>query len=588
MATKGKKSHFYLNTSTLVSRLNTIIRNKIVFIELAGWIHEALVRVTKDQVKPWMFHCMSSKFAVPRPEDAPFLKESPIDPAWVRAAAKHVVEKFKQVFDVVTDGGDAAGGRCVGVFEGLFGPKEDGPARASRDAALQKMINENKFTAAASVPDCLVRETMRMFDENSWEFTYYYEGEATVVAQFDTADYCLMTSDDVDARFMLFKKVPAAKEYIIFPRKFYARKQLKNPEGLFWPEGSLLGVIVSDEDFQNGSLVYPDGKNPDGTGKGQGYDISPLSPYDRLFFLLETGSDLVHARGSGAHVVLRFMFETMEEQPIGAALSPVDWIRKYAIHRGFNKSTEDAHMEALFAYLLHPVPRIIDRTERPFRYRIENLVRYHEDETNDGWSIQKLVEDGLSTESQIRKMIVKEPYPWNPPIMAYTFRGDHSCFDKHPNKEYAALTVSTAREDLPPLSSFKSVYTLADGLNPGAPKMDINVLHDYARELESKYVTSKNARSTFGSSFSRGHERSMAVYSQMQLDPKKQENLKFFIDPSNRPIPNGPPCEMYIYLPVPRRLQQYDTRGCYIKCAYGLIYDADIGGEILKIPRNGL
>ena len=141
MATKGKKSHFYLNTSTLVSRLNTIIRNKIVFIELAGWIHEALVRVTKDQVKPWMFHCMegrSSKFAVPRPEDAPFLKESPIDPAWVRAAAKHVVEKFKQVFDVVTDGGDAAGGRCVGVFEGLFGPKEDGPARASRDAALQK------------------------------------------------------------------------------------------------------------------------------------------------------------------------------------------------------------------------------------------------------------------------------------------------------------------------------------------------------------------------------------------------------------------------------------------------------------------
>ena len=182
---KGKKSHYCLNTSTTLSRLNTLVRGSIIFVELAGWMHDALVRVQKDQVKPWMFHCMegrSGKFTVPRPEDELLLKSSPIDPGWIIAAAGFVINKFQQLVDIVTDGGACPQGRCVGIFEGPFGPKEDGPARAGRDASVQKSINLNKFTAAQSVPDCMTREIMREFKKHTWEFTYYKEGEATAVA----------------------------------------------------------------------------------------------------------------------------------------------------------------------------------------------------------------------------------------------------------------------------------------------------------------------------------------------------------------------------------------------------------------------
>ena len=123
-----------------------------------------------------MFHCIEGrpvgKFTVPRPEDELLLKSSPIDPAWIKAASMSVVKKFQELVDVVTDGGICADGRCVGIFEGAFGPKEEGPARAGRDASVQKSINKNKFTAAA-VPDCMVRQTMRDFAERGWEFTYY-------------------------------------------------------------------------------------------------------------------------------------------------------------------------------------------------------------------------------------------------------------------------------------------------------------------------------------------------------------------------------------------------------------------------------
>ena len=116
------------------------MRGSIIFVELAGWMHDALVRVQKDQVKPWMFHCMegrSDKFTVPRPEDELLLTSSPIDPSWIRAAAGFVIKKFQQLVHVVTDGGASPQGRCVGIFEGPFGPKEDGPARVGRDASVQ-------------------------------------------------------------------------------------------------------------------------------------------------------------------------------------------------------------------------------------------------------------------------------------------------------------------------------------------------------------------------------------------------------------------------------------------------------------------
>ena len=383
---------------------------------------------------------------------------------------------------------------------------------------------------------------------------------------------------------MLFYRNPASTAYIIFPRAALQRIQLKDAEGGFWPEGALLGVVASDEDFQNGNLIYPDGKK-DGNWHGKGYDISGLIPFDRLFFLLVTGSDLVHARGSGANTVLKFMFDTLALLQPDEHISPVEWVKKYSAFRNFDLPTEIAHLEALMAYLLHPVPRIIDVKEKPFRFQVENLVRYHEDEVIDGFSIKQLVHCGLREDSQLRWMIIEKPFLWNPLIMEYQFRNDHSCFDKNPGKEYAALTLSAGRAELPHISKFSPVFTLASGLDPRAPRMDITVINKYVEEIERKYEATKDLRGKYGSSYSRGHARSMAVYIQQSLDPKKQEALKFYIDPANRPLPNGPPCVMYVAMRVPRFKQQYEYRTCYLKLAYGLIHDEAVGGDILQISK---
>ena len=587
---KGKKSHSFWNTSTDISRLNTLVRDKIVFVELAGWMHDSLIAVRTDQVKPWMFHCIEGrigKFTVPRPEDELLLKSSPIDPAWVKNAAMCVVQKFQNLLDVVTDGGTCEKARCVGLFEGLFRPKEGpmAPARAERDERVQKSINQNTFTAAAAVPDCLVRETMRMFAERHWEFTYYFEGEASAVAQFGVAHFALITSDDVDARFMLFYSNPAPTGYLIYPRSYYQQRQLKNPvNGLFWPKGSFLGVIASDADFKNGELIYPDGKK-DGKGQGKGYDISCLIPYDRLAFLVLTGSDLVHARGNGAHKVLKFMFDTLALPRPDKHISPVDWIKKYSAFAGFDASTQIAHLEACLAYVLHPVPRIIDVDEKPFRFQIENLVRYHINEVVDGFPIRLLVDSGLTADSPLRSMLIEKPFPWNPPIMEYVFRNDHSCYDKNPHKEYSALILNADRADLPPLSKFTPVCTQANGVDSRAPRMDILVLVNYFHEIERKYEATEDIRGQYGSSYTRGHNRSIAHYTQQMLDQKKIEALKFFIDPSTKPLPNGPPCIMYVAMAVPRYKQQEQTRTCYLKLAFGLLYDAATGGEILQVVK---
>ena len=304
-----------------------------------------------------------------------------------------------------------------------------------------------------------------------------------------------------------------------------------------------------------------------------------------FFFLVVTGSDLVHARGSGAHVVLKFMFQTLALLPPNEHLSPVEWIKKYSAFRKFDAPTEIAHQEALFAYLLHPVPRIADITEKPFRFQIENLVRFHLDEVIDSFSIKDLVQSGLLADSPVRTMLIEEPFPWNPNIMDYTFRNDHSCFDKHPLKEYATLTLNADRAELPPLSKFTPVFTQLNGLNSLAPRMDILVVNKYFNEVELKYETTKDLRGKYNSSYSLGWARSIAHYTQVELDPKKSEALKFYIDPVAKLLPNGQPCVMYITMPVPRFKQQNDHRTCYLKCAFGLFYDEAVGGDILQIVK---
>ena len=105
------------------------------------------------------------------------LDSSPIDFSYVQTAVQFVCEKYKVLLDVVTDGEDhtTSAGRLVGVFEGFFDPKENGPARKSRDESIQKSIDSNVFSAQ-SIPDCFVRELMKEFDRLGWERVHYAEG----------------------------------------------------------------------------------------------------------------------------------------------------------------------------------------------------------------------------------------------------------------------------------------------------------------------------------------------------------------------------------------------------------------------------
>ena len=135
------KSHYWLGTSQNVGYLNEKIRNKWVIVELAGFLHESLRVVRHEATKPWVFHCLegrpAGKFAA-GPGDEALLSDDgcPIDPAWLEGAADFVVKKFKVFVDVVTDFGKSSTGLCVGIFEGRYGPKEEGVARAKRDADI--------------------------------------------------------------------------------------------------------------------------------------------------------------------------------------------------------------------------------------------------------------------------------------------------------------------------------------------------------------------------------------------------------------------------------------------------------------------
>ena len=76
-------------------------------------------------------------------------------------------------------------GRLVGVFEGKYFPKEEGCARAKRNAAIQEEITSG-FSSGSLIPDCLVRALARNFDRLGFEYIIGpAEGEATVVAQYN-------------------------------------------------------------------------------------------------------------------------------------------------------------------------------------------------------------------------------------------------------------------------------------------------------------------------------------------------------------------------------------------------------------------
>lgn len=144
------KSHTWMGTSQDPIYLNGLIRGMWLIIEMAGWFHTALCRVRHEMVKLWQYHCLEGRPGVFR-GDEELLRESRIDPAWVESVAEEVCNKFRDIWNVVTDNGKSSTGKCVAVFEGRYEPKESGVARKGRDATVQKMLDDGTFSAAKTV-----------------------------------------------------------------------------------------------------------------------------------------------------------------------------------------------------------------------------------------------------------------------------------------------------------------------------------------------------------------------------------------------------------------------------------------------------
>ena len=88
---KGSKGHWMLNTPGQLVWMNAHLRGKIVAIELAGWMHECLLRVSSQHAKDWMLHTYEARAHKFFPSE--LLKKlaadgNPLNPAFVEAAVK--------------------------------------------------------------------------------------------------------------------------------------------------------------------------------------------------------------------------------------------------------------------------------------------------------------------------------------------------------------------------------------------------------------------------------------------------------------------------------------------------------------------
>ena len=158
-------------------------------------------------------------------------------------------------------------------------------------------------------------------------------------------------------------------------------------------------------------------------------------------------SDYVHHKGIGPTTAMSFILteygKSLGQAALSTAtsLSTVWLIRQFADTHGFTAQSKQEHVDALFAYILHPVTRMRDRA-RPLVQYTANLVRCDKNEHLSGWAVLELVAEGLPADSGMRNLIIMEPQPWSPAIDSYRFRGDHSCADLHSERAPSAYEVS--------------------------------------------------------------------------------------------------------------------------------------------------
>ena len=568
------KSHKWLGTSIKVERLNTLLRGKNIIVELAGWIHESLHKVRGVMVKPWAYHCVEN-----RPEgtfhggDPRLFAKSPIDADWLEACALYVVKKVQDLHDIVTDHGSCTSGKIVLVFETTYGPKENGVARALRDALLQAMFTSGSFSATG-VPDCLIRMIARKFQAKGWTFIFpAAEGEATIAAGFGVFDHGIMTSDDVDARYMLFKDDPTG--YLIYPRRHYHTGPCPT-NNLPWPAESFLGVLARDADWRD-NLIF--------LGKNQ-VDISFFSKSDQVVVLLFAASDYVHEPKIGPAGIIKFIIDTLAKS--SGPVSPLDLIKGFAAKKKLSPESTRMHMDAFFAYVLHPVTGHLTRDS--LEWHKWNLLRVDTNDAISGWHVQDLIAQGLPDDSPVRRLIIPAPVPYEVSVESideFRMKNDHSCPDLNVGSAEAPLQGAAAaardfQDSMPPLSQFKPV-------NNSAPRMPLSIIFRHSRTLTEIWEAAGNLAgmpTTYYSSHDRGERRVLSMKAAIRdkrMDQSKA--IQFFVDEDDVPLPNGRDAKMVVTATVPRMKQQAETHRVFLELLFGYEHDENEGGDILVVKE---
>ena len=550
------KSHYTFNTSKTPGALNDVLKGKNGIIELAGIMHNAVSsNVKHDGAMQWNYHALEG---VPEGTfdnmDDRFFPDSIIEDHLLESVVDKITSQFVHYPNafVQSDGS----GRLVGVFEGKYFPKEEGCAREKRNAGLQEEIT-NGFSSGSLIPDCLVRALARNFDRLGFEYIIGpAEGEATVVAQYNCGlfDFAIMTSEDSDARALMLWSNPASKKYLIFPRRQYQNQ--KDSSGWFYGSHIVQGVIVSDEDY-----LAPIRPTP---GSTKEYDISMFTAYDRLLLHCEAGSDYYHEQGVGHAAILDHIAQ--QKGPNHLNISPVTLIRSFCSLRKLPVDTTQKHLDMYMAYVLHPVSRLLDPAQ-PKKWTLTNMVRYDINETISTWPVRDLVEDALPKDSRLRELIVVGVQDYSPATALYRFRNCHSCSDLNPNRANVASVPRQIEKEHPALERTSSVLANVGKL----PRMDPEVVLQYSQRTE-----------IHSSGYNRGQRRLFTVLKNIKSKPALAKNFAYAFAENNLA---GNPTVIFITFPVPRHLQLTETHQCWVKCAIGMKYDENEGGETFQVLR---
>ena len=268
----------------------------------------------------------------------------------------------------------------------------------------------------------------------------------------------------------------------------------------YYPSGTILGVVVSDEDYLLPVMF---------TGNARAFDISFFTSWDRLVWLIVVGSDYVHSKGSG-YATIYDAIMSVKGSPVKDNIPPATLIKRIGAIRKWSPVVIQDHLNALMAYSLHPVPRQFK--EAPGTWYITNLVRVDTNESIADHSILDIIEDALPPNNIYRELIIPSPRIHEQNVKAYRFRNDTSCNDLNPGRVARENVATQISKEHPPLSDTKHFFSDLHTL----PRMDPSALLDYSL---------RNSIASNG--FARGQRRMLTILKSIHSSPNGKDKFKY-------------------------------------------------------------